>query len=137
MPDNSKEMDKPEVIYTCKDCGATVSENDKFCSKCNKDLSKVGRNISLTISDYIRLSEDVRLKIVPADLKWDPQSLTFLGVIITVFLGVSSLLFSSWKSSLILTILVSILITLISLLIVTKVKRIKNLLVKYIIWFLK
>ena len=121
----------------CKYCNGDLSQDDKICPHCKADLSKVGRNISLTVSDYIKLSDKLKIKISPENVKWDSQSLTFLGVIATIFLGIAALLISLNITSVILAFVISFLITVLSLVAITKVKLIKNLLIKLMNWFLK
>jgi len=128
-------MSKP--TYLCKYCNGDLSQDDKICPHCKADLSKVGRNISLTVSDYIKLSDKLKIKISPENVKWDSQSLTFLGVIATIFLGIAALLISLNITSVILAFVISFLITVLSLVAITKVKLIKNLLIKLMNWFLK
>lgn len=129
-------------IQICKNCGEKVSETDKFCPNCKKDLSEVGRHISLTltdsisISDYLKLSKEEREKIPPENIKWDPETLTFFGVIVTVFFGFISLVISATKLSLLEASLSSLLITLLLFILITKVKLIRYGLIKIIIWFL-
>ena len=43
--------------YSCRNCGADVRANDKFCGSCGKDLSQVGRAIKLEIRETLSLLE--------------------------------------------------------------------------------
>ncbi len=128
-------MSKP--LYFCKNCNGSLSQEDKICPHCKSDLSKVGRNISLTVSDYINISDKVSVSISPENLKWDSQALTFLGVIFTIFLGFVSLIISLKVISIGLAFTIGFLITMFSLIIITKVKLIKSLSIKTMKWFLK
>lgn len=129
-------------IQLCKNCGKRVSETDKFCPNCKKDLSEVGRHITLTltdsirISDYLKLSKKERDKIPPENIRWDSETLTFLGVVITVFLGIFSLLVSMSMVPFSITLASSLLITLLLLIVITKVKIIRHFAVKIIVWLL-
>ena len=134
-------MTNAQIQY-CKNCGQRVSETDKFCPKCKKNLSKVGRHITLTltdsirVSDYLKLSKKERENIPPENVQWDAETLTFLGVVITVFLGIFSLLVSMLMVPFFIALTSSLLITLLLLIIITKVKIIRSFVVKIIVWLL-
>ncbi len=129
-------------IQLCKNCGKKVSERDKFCPNCKKDLSEVGRHISLTlsesitISDYLKLSKKEREKIPSEKIGWDSDTLTFFGVVVTVFLGIIPLVILVAQVSFLKALVTSFLITLLLFITITKVGPIRNSLVKSIIWFL-
>mgnify|MGYP001571288540 CR=1 FL=1 len=129
-------------IQHCRNCGKRVSETDKFCPNCKKDLSKVGRHIALSlsdsirISDYIRLSKKDREKIPIENIQWDSETLTFFGVIITVFLGITPFIILVVQISLLQALFFSFLITLSLFVTITKLKMVRVFLVKIIIWFL-
>lgn len=46
-----------QALYECKKCGAVVESSDNFCPN-GHDLSKVGRNIKLTLGEVITLSDE-------------------------------------------------------------------------------
>lgn len=129
-------------IQHCKNCGKRVTETDKFCPNCKKNLSKIGRHIALSlsdsirISDYIRLSKKDREKIPIENIQWDSETLTFFGVVITVFLGITPLIILIVQISLLKALLFSFLITLSLFVTITKITMARIFLVKIIIWFL-
>ncbi len=129
-------------IQLCRNCGKGVSERDKFCPNCKKDLSEVGRNISLTlsesitISDYLKLSKKEREGVPKDKIRWDSETLTFLGVATTVLLGIIPLAISDKKTSFLQALLLSFLITASLFIVVTKIKIVRISLLKIIIWFL-
>lgn len=129
-------------IQHCRNCGQRVTETDKFCPNCKKDLSEAGRHIALTltdsmrISDYLKLSKKEREKIPPENVQWDSETLTFLGVVITIFLGILSLLVSMSIVPFSIALASSFLTTLLLLIVITKVKIIKHFAVKIIVWLL-
>ena len=129
-------------IQHCRNCGKRVSETDKFCPNCKKDLSKVGRHIALSLSDSIRISDYIRLskkdrgKIPIENIQWDSETLTFFGIVITVFLGVTPLIFLIVQTTLLHALFFGFLVTLSLFVTITKVKMVRIFLVKIIIWFL-
>ncbi len=134
-----------KVIYRCKNCERTISENDKICPHCEEDV--VGRDISITLGDYLKLSDEQKNQISTKIVKWDPNGLSFLGIFFTMFLGIISVLRTiprvkisinyQWNNNFVITFTLSLITTLIFLLAVTKVKLIRGFLIKFINWLLK
>jgi len=50
-----------ESSYYCNNCGARIKPTDIVCPKCGENLSNVGRRIEKTITETIRLSDNVSL----------------------------------------------------------------------------
>ena len=127
-------------IQLCGNCGQRVSEKDIICLNCKKNLSEVGRNISLSISDsikvsdYIKLSKKERKGIPKSNIEWDSESLTFFGVAIGLVIGIFSLLTS--RLNLYQAFTVSLIATALLFVTITKVRIVKQFVIKVILWFL-
>jgi len=134
---HAKSINESNSTYYCKNCSKRISSNDKICPNCKQDLGKTGRHISIAVSDYIKLSEKTKTKIPIDSVKWDAQSLTLLGVFITLFLGMLSVLETRSGIKFIYAISVSFMAALLFFVLVTKIERIKNTFIKIINWFLK
>jgi len=116
----------------CKKCKRQISMNDKICPYCKSDLSKVGRHFEVTLRESLKMSDEI---IKKATFKWDPNSLTLLGIFITIFLTFIPLL--KIFINLYYSILLSFLCTVIILLVITKINFISNFLLRFLRWLIK
>lgn len=130
-------MTNSQIQY-CKNCGKRVSETDKFCPNCKADLSKVGRNISLSLSDSINVSDKVFVKIIKqgVPLKWEANDLALVGIFFTLAVGITPLLDELFKN-LIFSLIGAFILTFLLLFVLTRVKIVRESTIKFFRWFLK
>lgn len=128
----NKIMIESEKIL-CKNCKKQISSEDKICPHCKADLSKVGRHFEVTLTESLKLSDEVLKEV---KLKWDPASLASLGIFITIFLALIPLcnifIETFWCS-----VLISFLLTIIILIAVTKIKYLSYIVIKILRWLIK
>lgn len=129
-------MSKPDVKYQCKNCINVISKDAKICPFCKRNLRKVGRKISLTLSEYVKLSDKEKSAISPENIEWDPQTLSFFGIFTSIFLGIFSLLISIMGKPFLPILVMSIALTPLILILVTKVDVIRILTIKLMDKFL-
>ena len=49
--------------YYCRNCSSEIKPSDTVCPKCGKNLSEVGRNIELTITETMGVSDSLETKL--------------------------------------------------------------------------
>jgi RNA polymerase subunit RPABC4/transcription elongation factor Spt4 len=52
-----------EHKYYCRNCGSEIKPTDTVCPKCGKKLSEVGRNIVVTLTETIAISDEVKAQL--------------------------------------------------------------------------
>jgi len=123
------------VKRQCKKCGQEIVEDDKFCLHCGENLSKVGKNISLSLADSIKISDEVLIKIID-DIKWDSSELTLIGILFTLVVGLVPLLNiflnNFWLSS-----SLAFIVTILLMILFAKSKLIKRPAITFFRWLLK
>lgn len=124
-----------EAKYHCRKCNNTVNETEEVCPHCGYDLSN-GRNISISFSDSIRLSDEAFVKIVD-DIKLEPNDLAMFGIFLTLIVGVIPLYLLIDRIKFILALVFATLTSILLIIAFIKIRYLRVILITILRWLLK